>query len=110
MPSILLGFQSGGAPLCSGDFFSGRVGGSPRGIFVQNAWDSSGAIYLAWSGNVTITSGGMLSSGGTMDGREVGPGRSMGYPLPPGGPASVYAICTAGVSGRVRLFWDGTGQ
>lgn len=119
MPSLqLLGAQSGGTPLVSGDVFSGMplpVGG------VQLLLDSSGAgpVYVglpvpSWfSGQVsglyvpTINSGGSLSSGGLTDGVKLGQGN--GYFVPKlrmtSGIQSIRIAVPAGSSGAI-LYWE----
>ena len=112
MASILLGFQSGGTPLVSGNIFSGTI--SPYAeVRLYNSISSSGSAYVGMatsfaSGGITTTSGGDFSSGGLADGMDIPPnGR---YDLPrlvcSGQINKLYATVVAGVSGRVRLFWD----
>lgn len=127
MPSLLVFPLSGGATLVSGDIFSGNRG-FPQGV-VQLYLDTAapGPIYVgfnrrgvqapgaldAWSGQhifsgaVTITSGGTLSSGGLADGMLMRPGDSQQIPklvLVSGILDIKYAAPAASSGGR--LFWD----
>lgn len=107
MPSTLVGAQSGGVFLVSGNPYSGRPG-FLRGIVLKSSIASSGNVYVSCSGGVTITSGGALASGGMMDGMELVPGQFYpgGFYLPgTEGPAGIALTCAATVSGFVRVFW-----
>ena len=125
MPSLLVLPVSGGATLVSGDIFSGNRG-SPQGV-VQLYLDTAapGPIYVGfhrhpapsdltpWSGNhsfsgvVTITSGGTLSSGGLADGMLMRPGDSHQIPklVLVSGILDIRYATPAGSSGG-RLFFE----
>lgn len=107
MPSTLLGFFSGGQSLVSGNPWSGRVP-QPTGLRLTNWATSSGTVFIATSGGVTITSGGALSSGGLRDGMPIAPGANHEIRLPATGPAGVYVAVLPAASGFVRLFWEPT--
>jgi len=106
MPSAVIGFISGGVQLVSGNPYSG-LPYQPRGITLKPSQTSgpqfSGAIYVGFSGGLTITSGGSLSSGGQLDGFELVPGNQIDWPVM-GGPVNIWAITPAASSGG-RLFW-----
>lgn len=109
MPSLIVGAQSGGVPLVSGAIWSGNVVNKPNGgIQLRADFSNSGVVYVAYSGNVTIASGGALSSGGMMDGMPVGPGD--GYFVPKlaimSGQPNVWFTVPAAISGFARIFWE----
>lgn len=105
MPSNLLGFVSGGSFLVSGNPWSGTQS-LPQGLRLYNSSLSSGFAYVAFSGGLTMGSGGMESSGGLMDGMPIPPNGSYNIPIPAGGVGSIVVNVAAAVSGQVRLFWD----
>lgn len=107
MPSLIVGAQSGGVPLVSGMVYSG-YGLPKQGVRLYNDVVSSGPVYAAWSGGVTIGSGGALTSGGMNDGIPIPPNVTYHMPMPPGGPASVYLTITAANSGLCRVWWNPT--
>lgn len=114
MPSVLVGTQSGGQLIISGNVFSGQGPARPQGgIQFRTDKLASGAIYVALSGNMTINSGtisaGGVTSGGGMDGMPVYAGD--GYWLPrlacgmTSGSINVYAQAEAASSGN-RLYFE----
>lgn len=109
MPSILLGNQSGGQILVSGNPWSGSI--RPQGgVQLRLARNASGNAYIGLSGGVTISSGGFLQSGGgLLDGMIMGPGDSYFIPrigTGVSGAFSIYAAGDAAVSGQGRLYWE----
>lgn len=114
MPSTLLGAQSGGVVLVSGNpYGANRNLGTPvvRGIYLRLASTSSGNAYWGYSGDITVTSGGALASGGMRDGFEIRPGDApITIKLPPDGPDSVVMTVASTVSGFVRAFWTPTNE
>lgn len=106
MPSTIVGDISGGVPLISGNPWSGQKT-SPTGIYMKvGATLTSGVFaYVAYSGGITVLSGGALASGGIRDGFQIAPGETIARRLPPGGPANIFANTPAATSG-LRLFWD----
>lgn len=105
MPSLLVGAQSGGVPMVSGNPFSGRIT-QPGGALLRVAKSVSGLVYVGYSGGVTITSGGALSSGGLLDGIELANGEERNIYSPPGGLANIFLTTPAATSGTLRVFWD----
>jgi hypothetical protein len=115
MPSCLPGFVSGGAPIVSGNPFSGYFDRPPTGIRFKLSRAVSGLVYLGVnrlmaSGGITSTSGGALSSGGINDGWELGPGDETFLPAGllqgSGGLVNrVYVHVPAAISGTMRVFW-----
>ncbi len=117
MPSVIVTGQSGGMLVISGNFFSGRnwpVGG----IQFRNDKSTSGNIYIAMSGNVTVTSGSYPLSGGIysggLDGFPLAPGDAYFIPMqgiqnkgPNSGNVSIYAALDAAASGFNRLYFEG---
>lgn len=89
----------------SGNPYSGVHG--IYGMRLRNSSESSGFLYWGFSGNITITSGGGLASGGLGDGMELGVGQETAVVLPQGGDSLSQITLTARstVSGRVRVFW-----
>lgn len=119
MPSVLLGFLSGGTNLLSGNYFSGQgafmpVGGVKLIMHPQN----SGYVYVALSGGITINSGGFQQSGsflsglGSRDGMPIGPGISYfidKIAFPPNvksGVPGIYVQPDANCSGQARVFFE----
>lgn len=110
MPSTIVGFMSGGQPLVSGNFFSGRPGPA---VVRLTAWPSnSGSVYVGLSGGMTITSGGFfLSGGGLLDGMPLKPGDTYSVPRPllgASGSTRIYLACDAECSGQARVYWEAT--
>lgn len=110
MASTILGnpIASGPQVIISGNPFSGTV--VPIGG-VQLWLDStaSGAAYIGFSGNLTLTSGGMfLSGGGVNDGMKLTP--NTGYFIPKmefiSGQLNVFAWVDVAGSGQARLWWE----
>ncbi len=105
MPSFLVGAQSGGVQIVSGNPFSGRPL-QPGGAFFRVAKSVSGLVYAGYSGGLTITSGGALSSGGLLDGIEMANGDERYLYTPTGGLQNIYFTTAAAISGTIRVFWD----
>lgn len=122
MPSMMVigdvAATSGGRALVSGDLFSGRwlpisevqlklADGAPGPIYVGLPPPSWFSGFAGNAANVTLNSGGQLTSGGFNDGFEMGPGD--GYAPPKGrltsGILSIRIIAPAASSGG-RLFWE----
>ena len=122
MPSTLVGGQSGGVLLVSGNIYSGSfldVGtgypgaqGRVGGIQLKLGGDASGFVYVGLpglSGTVmTTTSGGFLSSGGLADGIPLSPGQDYFVPRSrmTSGIQTVRLIPVAAASGQARMFWE----
>ena len=105
MPSLLIGAQSGGVRLVSGNPYSGAS--IPfHGVFLRLAAAISGYAYVGFSGGITIGSGGGLSSGGLADGIEIGAGGERYVGTPGGGLEDVYLTCLTTLSGTLRMFWQ----
>lgn len=121
MPSFIIpggGLWSGGADILSGNYWSGLGAVNPVGG-VQLLADirNSGAVYIAYSGGMTITSGGLgnNSSGfpnfsGRMDGTPIYPGGALLVPklvfTPFSGNPQLYALADAACSGQARLYLE----
>lgn len=115
MPSVLLGFTSGGCNILSGNYFSGLGTLHPVGG-VQLTLDrsASGSVYVALSGKLTINSGGLNASGfpnfsGAMDGVQIAPGGAYFVPRIGIGPSSgptLFVNPDANCSGQARIFWE----
>lgn len=106
MPSLIVGAQSGGVPIVSGNPYSGKF---PQfgGVSLRVTTNSSGSAFVAYSGNITMFSGGALTSGGLRDGLELRVGDpAVGIAIPPNGLEGIYATVAATVSGQVRLAWN----
>ncbi len=106
MPSMLVGAQSGGVPLTSGNPYSGNFNyPSPLRVKLSNA--VSGLVFVGYSGNLTASSGVGLSTGGSLDGVELKAGDAYSLMMNPAfGPSSIFVTCAATVSGTLRLFYD----
>ena len=123
MASFLLGFKSGGNNLLSGSYFSGQGGLHPvGGIQLRADKSNSGAIYVAFSGGMTIGSGGLNLSGfanmsGAMDGSPIYAGDGYFVPklifnTPPGssgfignsGNPGIFVNPDAACSGAARIY------
>ena len=112
MPSVQIGLVSGGQLILSGNPWSGTVGVQGLVIF---RWDNaaSGNVYIAFSGGMTVNSGGFSTSGGTAhsglrDGMQLGRGDVYSPPkiaIGPSGSFQVYASPDAAASGN-RLFFE----
>ncbi len=119
MPSLLCMSQSGGIGLVSGNIYSGVVPLFPHEITMKLSTGAAGIVYIGLpplsgthlSGfittNVTITSGGSLSSGGLFDGMELSPGAiySVDRSRMMSGIESIRIGVPAASSGS-RLFWE----
>lgn len=111
MPSTLIGTISGGAQLYSGGFgspWSGMIN-QPRGLVLYLSPVQSGAVFVGFSGAVTVTSGGVLGAGGEADGFPLFAGERMSITLPAGG-VEALRIGTPAANSGVRLFWDDSGN
>ena len=122
MPSTLVGGQSGGVLLVSGNVYSGSIldigtgypGGQGRvgGCQLKLASSASGSVYVGLPGlsgaAVTIGSGGFLSSGGLADGIPLSPGQDYFVPRSRlvSGVETIQLIPEAAASGQARLFWE----
>lgn len=116
MPSVLLGFLSGGTNVLSGNYFSGQGSLKPLGGVQLMAWpNNSGNVYVSLSGGVTILSGtfqqsGSLLSGlGAMDGIPLAAGtpyfvQKMAFPV--SGSPAIFCQPDANCSGQARIFWE----
>lgn len=120
MPSVVIGFLSGGTNILSGNYFSGQGAYHPvGGVQLVADISNSGNLYIGLSGGVTITSGVVQASGfaGAMDGMQMRPGTP--YYIPkiafnvPGGPGvncsgqpAIYVLPDSACSGRARLYWE----
>ena len=121
MPSAVIGGAggnqtSGGVLIISGGLWSG-VPHTPvprAGIQLLADINNSGNLYIAFSGGVTITSGGINTSGlpnmsGYMDGVQLTPGGSYFVPtllVGVSGAPSIYALADANCSGQARIYWE----
>lgn len=113
MPSLVLGFNSGGTNILSGNYFSGTGAYHPvGGIQIRAGRAQSGSVYVALSGGVTVGSGVFFLSGftGRMDGMELGPGDSYFIPklafIGNSGSPQVFAQPDAACSGVAKLYWE----
>lgn len=107
MPSVIVGAQSGGVVLISGNPFSGRLW-PIAGVLLKPSRDNTAAVYATFSGVATITSGGGLSSGGGADGMELSPGDA--YMVPKAfcsGDVQKIRLTVAAASSGQRVFWEG---
>ncbi len=117
MPSMQVGFFSGGQPLVSGNPFSGTLY-PVGGVYLRLDASGTGPIYvgLPFPGQVipvsgspmTFLSGGGQSSGGLLDGMQLNSYDSP-YFIPKlrltSGISTIRVNSLTGNSG-VRLFWD----
>jgi hypothetical protein len=112
MPGAVIGSFSGGQLLISGGNYSGvGLAFKPAGQVQLTAWKSnSGNVYVAFSGGVTVLSGGFpLSGGGLRDGVPVAPGDTYSVPklaIPNSGIFNIYVAPDAACSGQARVFWE----
>ena len=112
MPSMVLGFLSGGTNILSGNYFSGLGAQHPvGGIQLAAHPNNSGIIYFGLSGGVTVGSGGFIQSGfpGVMDGIPIS--RGGGYFLPRlgfslSGNPQVFVQPDASCSGQAVVSWE----
>ncbi|MDE2095649.1 MAG: hypothetical protein KGL39_00200 [Patescibacteria group bacterium] len=115
MPSLLLSNASGGQQIISGAFYSGAI--VPIGsVLLRLDTTALGNAYVGLSGNITITSGQLASSGqpnagsGLLDGMLVRPGET--YTIPrlgfgrSSGIPSIYVATDAVASGQARMYWE----
>lgn len=122
MPSSILFPQSGGIALVSGDIISGSIVPPFGGIQLLLDDGAPGPVYVgyrrknvpdlaAWSGYlsgaVTITSGGVLSSGGLGDGMKLAVGKDYFVPkvVLSSGILDIRVAVPAASSGG-RMFWE----
>lgn len=112
MPSTLLGnpVLSGAQIILSGDPWTGQKAMPQGGIQLRLDKNSSGNVYIGYSGGITVTSGGMfLSGGGLLDGMPLYPGDAMWVPrIATGvsGTFAVYARHDVACSGQGRLYFE----
>jgi hypothetical protein len=111
MPSTIVGIVSGAAQiLVSGNVWSGQRAQPNGGIQLRLSPESSGNVYVGFSGSLTVNSGGpQLSGGGLNDGMIIRPGDSYFIPkikFPVSGQCTVYMRHDAGCSGQGRMYWD----
>ena len=112
MPSTVLGNPAASGPqiIYSGNLWSGQGTMPIGGIQLRSAPWSSGTIYVGFSGNVTMRSGGMLLSGGGLaDGMPLTAGDSLFVPrakMNVSGQLTIWAWHDAECSGQGRLFWQ----
>jgi hypothetical protein len=111
MPSYLISNRSGGDLLWSGAPYSGTP--SPvGGIYVTLDSTASGNAYIAYSGGITVRSGGVWLSGtaGSLDGVPVFPGGSFMIPeiaiRKVSGNVNVYVQTDPAGSGQARLYYE----
>lgn len=111
MPSLVVGAQSGGVPLLNSGanpYSGGRVLPGINGIELLVGSTSgpqfSGAVYVGLSGNITIQSGGGMSSGGIGDGMELVRGSYYRMALGANGIDDVWFSTYAASSGS-RVYW-----
>lgn len=114
MPSAIIGNPSASGPqiLISGNPFSGWGPRIPMG-YVKFKLDNnaSGNVYIGFSGNMTMTSGGMFLSGaGANDGFALARGDIVDVPKsvvsPISGQFNVFAWADVACSGQARLYWS----
>lgn len=105
MPSFLVGAQSGGVQVMSGNPWSGSPT-QPTGCWFRVSQAVSGLVYQGYSGGLTINSGVALATGGFLDGIERGPGEEWNVALGPAGIPGIHFTCVAGVSGTLRVYFD----
>ena len=111
MPSIQVGFFSGGQVLISGNPWSGT---SSPSAYVLLRWDrhAAGDVYISLSGGMHIMSGGSSSSGGTaysglLDGMQLGPGDTYQVPKPftgNSGSFNIFAMSDVAASGTHLMY------
>lgn len=111
MPSVIIGPISGNPnQIISGNVWSGQGFPAPTGIRIRLHQESSGNVYIGFSGNMTVNSGGFVwSGGGLTDGFMLRPGEERFIPrgrLHTSGNVNLWANCDAGASGRARLYWE----
>jgi len=98
MPSLIVGFLSGGINLLSGNYYSGTKSQIPTGgLQLRADKNNPGVIYFALSGGITIQSGAIQQSGGALS------GLTDGLPIYAGDACFVPRI-GLGLSGQMQLF------
>lgn len=103
MPSLLIDNAfSGGAPLLSGNAYSGQRSRTTAVTWLKAASSNSGIVYVGTSVGFTVNSGSYtLSGGGANDGWPLAPGDEI--KLPPldvvSGVNRVFLKCDAAASG-----------
>lgn len=112
MPSFLVGkpVLSGPDVMVSGWAWSGKASYPVGYVQIRTHPNSSGNIFLGYSGGMTMNSGGLfLSGGGLLDGMLLAPGDAFAVPrLATGqsGNLSIYFRGEAATSGQARVFWE----
>lgn len=110
MPSVVIGFVSGGQLLVSGNYASGQGYSPEGGVQIKADRSNSGSVYVALSGGVTVTSGGLFTSGGgRMDGMQLAPGDAYWAPrigITNSGALNIYVGCDAACSGQARVYYE----
>lgn len=123
MPSVLLGYISGGTNILSGNYWSGAgswtgEGRPVGGVQIRVDRNCSGFIYVGLSGGVTVTSGTLFTSGGAnsgfgnLDGIQLGNGDAMfvpklAFPFFLSGSPGIWIQPDGNCSGQARVYWDG---
>ncbi len=123
MPSILVVFSSGnlnsGAPggtnILSGNYWSGQGAQHPyAGVRLATPATNSGNLYIGLSGGMTVTSGGLNTSGaanssGGMDGMVLPPNTVYFVPrlaFGTSGTPRIFVQPDAACSGQARIHWE----
>ena len=112
MPSCLVGHMSGGQLIISGNPYSGRIV-PVGGIQFATPQNGGANLYIALSGNMTVSSGVGVASGvssGFLDGMILRGASTYFIPricFPVSGTFNVYAMSeTPATSGVPRLYWE----
>lgn len=111
MPSLILDNRSGGQNILSGAFFSGHPLVPLGGIQLRLSPMASGNCYIAFSGGVTINSGGLPPNhlSGALDGMLLAPGDSYFIPKAfcgASGSPQIYIATDPAASGQARLYYE----
>lgn len=114
MPSYIIGnpLASGPQQVLITNPWSGRFPPYVGGVRVHLDRGSSGAVYLCFSGNGTMNSGGaQLSGGGDLDGYQINPGADLFVPasrlnknLTLSGNYPLFFWFDAACSGQARIY------
>jgi hypothetical protein len=115
MPSVILGNASGGQQILSGfgPLWSGKLGNPTIGGCQLRLDITGGRAYVALSGGVTITSGGLTSNipntSGIFDGLPMSSGDAMFIPklgIGPSGLPQIFVATDAASSGVGRMYFE----